>query len=80
MFSMVETETPVISMIERAEQANKKGEEIAKRIEEANKRAEEIQTRNILGGRSDMTPAPTIKVETAKEYADRVMRNQVPAK
>lgn len=70
-------ETPVLTIVERAEQANKKGEEIAKRIEDANKRAEEIQTRNILGGRSDMTPAPVAKEESAKEYKDRIMKGKV---
>ena len=66
-----------LSIIERAEAANKVLEENIKKQEEILRRQEEVAAKQLLAGKANagFTEAP--KVESAKEYAERIMRNQI---
>ena len=68
------------NLLEKAEAVAKKIEEANKKTEELLKRQEEIQARNILGGRSTVTPPEAPKVESAKDYAERIMNNKPEVK
>lgn len=65
--------------IERAELAVKRMEEAEKRLDDKIAKLTELETNRLLGstagGHIEAQPA---KVETAKEYSDRVMKNVVP--
>lgn len=67
-----------LDKIERAELAVKKFEEAEKRIDEKIAHLTELEANRLLGstagGHVEATPA---KVETAKEYSERVMSNKV---
>lgn len=66
-----------LGKIERAELAVKRMEEAEKRLDEKIATLTELQTDRLLsstaGGHIEPVPA---KIETAKEYADRVMSNK----
>lgn len=67
-----------LDKIQRAELAVQRMEESEKRLDEKIARLTELEANRLLGssagGRVEATPP---KEETAKEYADRVMKNQV---
>ncbi len=64
-----------LNQVERAEAAVKRMEELDHKIEENLKTLTELTTRNILGGNSEAGSAPIPpKVETPKEYKDRILR------
>ncbi|MFA5037484.1 MAG: hypothetical protein WC479_09960 [Candidatus Izemoplasmatales bacterium] len=78
---MVEEKTEVQepnSMLERAEAAAKAMKEQNDRAEEIAKRNEKVATILQLGGGTNagQTPVPP-KVETPKEYADRVLKGEI---
>jgi len=70
-----------IDRIERAEQAVQRMEDAEKRLDEKIAKLTELEANRLLGssagGRVEAAPP---KEETAKEYADRIMKNQVKAK
>lgn len=66
-----------LGKIERAELAVKRMEEAEKRLDEKIARLTELETNRLLGSSAGGHIEPTApKVESAKEYAERVMRNQ----
>ena len=65
--------------VERAEQAVKRAEEFEKRIDEKIAHLEELKADRLLGSTAGgHIEAQPVKEETAKEYADRVMKNNIP--
>jgi hypothetical protein len=66
--------------IERAELAVKKMEEAEKRLDEKIAKLQELEVNRLLGSTAGGRVESTPKVETAKEYADKVMKNEVKAK
>lgn len=66
------------TLIEQAQQAANRIKEQNDRFEALIKRQEEARAKQLLGGQSDagQQPAPA-KVETAKEYAERVLSNKI---
>lgn len=63
-----DTHTKLIEMVDRLEKAN----EVAKKILS---RQEELIARNLLGGQTDAGIQPVQpKVETPKEYKDRILK------
>ena len=68
-----------LNKVERAELAVKRMEEAEKRLDEKIAKLTELQADRLLGstagGHVEAQPA---KVETAKEYAERVMTNKIP--
>ena len=70
----VQSETDVESKIDRANAA-------AQRLEEANRKHEELLAENALGGGSYGNNESEVKKElTPKEYADEVMKGNIPKK
>jgi len=63
--------------IQRAENAVKKIEDAEKRLDEKIAKLTELETNRLLGSSAGGRVEPVMKVETAKEYADRVMKGQV---
>jgi hypothetical protein len=66
--------------IERAELAVKKMEEAEKRLDEKIAKLQELEVNRLLGSTAGGRVESQPKVETAKEYSDRVMKNTIPAK
>jgi len=70
-----------LDKIQRAEFAVQRLEEAEKRLDDKIAKLTELEANRLLGssagGRVEPTPP---KEETAKEYADRIMKNQVKAK
>ena len=66
-----------LGKIERAELAVKRMEEAEKRLDDKISRLTELEANRLLGGTAGghVEPVPA-KVETAKEYAERVMSNK----
>jgi cobalamin biosynthesis Mg chelatase CobN len=66
-----------LGKIERAELAVKRMEDAEKRLDDKISRLTELEANRLLGGTAGghVEPVPA-KVETAKEYADRVMNNK----
>jgi cobalamin biosynthesis Mg chelatase CobN len=66
-----------LGKIERAEQAVKRMEEAEKRLDDKIARLSELEADRLLGSSAGghVEPVPA-KMETAKEYAEKVMRNQ----
>jgi hypothetical protein len=64
--------------IERAELAVKRMEEAEKRLNEKIAQLQELEVNRLLGSTAGghVEPQP-VKVETAKEYAERVMNNTI---
>ena len=73
----VERTSEMIERAERAAAALKEANEESKLILE---RAEKLRAQEILGGTTDAGQVPAEKVETPKEYADKVLRGEVKAK
>ena len=65
--------TPVI---ERAREEREKLEAATKMLKSENDRAEKIAARNALGGITDGAKVEEKKVESPKEYKDRIMRGE----
>ena len=70
-----------LDKVERAEQAVERMEAAEKRLDEKIAKLTELQADRLLGGTAGghIEPKP-VKVETAKEYADRVMNNNISVK
>ena len=66
--------------ITRAEEAVKKMEEAEKRLDEKISKLQELEVNRLLGGTAGGRVEPVVTVETAKEYADKVLSGQVKAK
>lgn len=66
--------------IERAESAVKRMEEAEKRLDEKIAKLQELEVNRLLGSTAGGRVESQPKEETAKEYADRVMKNQIPKK
>lgn len=64
--------------ITRAEEAVKKMEEAEKRLDEKISKLQELEVNRLLGGTAGGRVEPVVKEETAKDYAERVMKNTVP--
>jgi len=64
------------SLVDRAEAAALRIEAANKRTEELYKLNQETEARIRLGGNTGASPIAQ-KEETSKEYADRIMKNQV---
>lgn len=63
------------TLLEKAEAAAERIEKATAAMAEMLERQEKIRADELLGGRSSAgQPAPEPKEETAKEYAERVMR------
>jgi len=69
-----------LDKIERANLAVKRMEEAERRLDEKIAKLTELETNRILGSTAGGRVESVSKVETAKEYADRVMKNTVPVK
>lgn len=66
-----------LGKIERAELAVKRMEEAEKRLDEKIAKLTELEANRLLGGTAGGHVEPVApKIETAKEYADRVMSNK----
>lgn len=66
-----------LSKIERAEAVVKRMEDGEKRLDEKIAKLTELEANRLLGSTSGgHVEAQPAKVETAKEYSDRVMKNQ----
>lgn len=61
------------TLVERAEQAVKRYEDVEKRLDEKIAKLERLQSERILGGGSQAGFTEAQKVETPAEYAKRVM-------
>lgn len=68
------------SIVERADSIAKRLEDSEKRIDEKLKQLQDLEARRVLGGRAEAGQAPIVKEETAKEYANRIMKNNIPLK
>lgn len=66
-----------LDKVERAEFAVKRMEEAEKRLDEKIAKLTELEANRLLGSTAGghIEPVP-VKVETAKEYADRIMNNK----
>jgi cobalamin biosynthesis Mg chelatase CobN len=69
-----------LSKIERAELAVQRMEEAEKRLDEKIAKLTELEANRLLGSSAGgrVEPQP-VKEETAQEYADRIMKNQIKA-
>lgn len=67
--------TSTISIVEKADSIVKRLEDAERRLDEKTARYEQLVARSLLSGKSEVNPQTPV-VETAKEYADRIMRNQ----
>lgn len=64
-----------LSVLERAEALNKALEEKLNRMQEETKKLEELKAVSILSGKTEAGQVQEKpKVETAKEYKDRILR------
>lgn len=68
------------SVIEKAEKVNKALEENIKRQEELLRRQEEVYSKQLLAGKSNLGSQAQVEVESAKDYATRVMKGDIKTK
>ena len=71
-----EEKTPA-SELDRAEAANKEKRELIEREEKLQARKEKLHSIQMVGGRAEAGSEPEVKEETPKEYAQRVMKNEI---
>lgn len=65
------------NLIDKANAAAERAEAAAARVEAANKKTEELLVRLTMSGRAEAGSAATApKVETPKEYKDRILKGQ----
>ena len=65
------------SMLERADNLAKRIEEGNKQLAELLRKQEEVLSRQLLSGRAEAgNPQQQPKIETPKEYAERIMKNK----
>jgi len=69
-----------LSIIERAEKLNQATAEAETRIAAHRATIEEMETKRIMGGQTTVQPTAEVKVETAKEYSEKVMTGKIGKK
>lgn len=65
------------SMLDMARELKEQIKAENDRREEILRKEQDLEAQRLLGGTGGIRQEPVVKVETAKEYAERVMKNKI---
>jgi hypothetical protein len=77
---MVDEIKPEMDKIQQAQEAVKKIEEAEKRLDEKIAKLTELETNRILASTAGGRVEPEVKIDTPKEYSDKVMSGEIKAR
>jgi len=69
-----------LSPIEQANETLKRMEEANKESAEILRKQEDIRAREMLGGRTELSPPPKEEEISPRDYAEKALRGEIPTK